>query len=140
LATGGFRRILADERTATDANTSRILLSSGKVYYDLLDAREKQNRDDVAILRIEQLYPLRAELLQDALKSYPGGIPVFWVQEEPENMGARSYWLTRFGNRLFDRFPFGCIARPESASPATGSKAVHKRQEHQLLERAFGQS
>jgi 2-oxoglutarate dehydrogenase E1 component len=138
LAGDGFRRILPDER-GPNAKTERILLCSGKVYYDLFEFRERQKRHDVAIIRVEQLYPLRDEVLEGALQTYCDGTPIFWVQEEPENMGARTYWLTRFGGRLLGRFPFRCVARPESASPATGSKAVHKRQEQQLLERAFGQ-
>jgi 2-oxoglutarate dehydrogenase E1 component len=140
LAEGGFRRVLADQRPATGAKTSRILLCSGKVYYDLIEFREREKRNDVAIIRVEQFYPLSDDLLRAALEPYPDGTPTCWVQEEPRNMGASAYWTVRFGDRLFDRLPLAYITRPESASPATGSKAVHKREQHDLMKRAFGQS
>jgi 2-oxoglutarate dehydrogenase E1 component len=139
LAEGKFHRVLADQRPAADAKTSRILLCSGKVYYDLIEFRERQQRDDVAILRVEQFYPLSQEALRTALEPYADGTPACWVQEEPQNMGARAFWNMRFGNRLFDRFPMDYVTRPESASPATGSKAVHKREQQSLLERSFGE-
>jgi 2-oxoglutarate dehydrogenase complex dehydrogenase (E1) component-like enzyme len=119
LAEGKFHRVLADQRPAADAKTSRILLCSGKVYYDLIEFRERQQRDDVAILRVEQFYPLSQEALRTALEPYADGTPACWVQEEPQNMGARAFWNMRFGNRLFDRFPMDYVTRPESASPAT---------------------
>jgi 2-oxoglutarate dehydrogenase E1 component len=140
LAAGTFRRVLADQRPATDGKTSRILLCSGKVYYDLIEFREQQHRDDVAIVRVEQFYPLSDEPLRAALQPYADGTPTCWVQEEPRNMGARAYWTMRFGDRLFDRLPLTYVTRPESASPATGSKAVHKREQHDLMDRAFGGS
>jgi len=138
LAEGRFQRILADQRPADNRETKRVLLCSGKLYFDLAEFREQQTRWDVAILRVEQLYPLADDVLQAALEPYRDGTSVYWVQEEPQNMGARAYWRGRFGARLFDRLPFDCIARPESASPATGSKAIHKREQHRLLEQAFG--
>jgi 2-oxoglutarate dehydrogenase E1 component len=89
-------------------------------------------------VRIEQLYPFPEEILRLALASYPEGTPVFWVQEEPENMGAWYYLRAQFGEELFGRFPFAVISRPESASPATGSASSHKREQGRLLAAAFG--
>jgi 2-oxoglutarate dehydrogenase E1 component len=136
LAEGRFRRILGDTRDSP-SQTSGVLLSSGKMYYDLIEAREKQKRDDVAILRVEQFYPLRNQVLSQALRPYPAETPVIWVQEEPENMGAWGYWKHRYCDRLFDRYPLSFVARTPSASPATGSNAAHYREHDDLITRAF---
>jgi 2-oxoglutarate dehydrogenase E1 component len=138
LAEGRFCRMLPDSRDSAQS-TTRILLCSGKVYYELVDFREKNRRDDVAILRVEQLYPLADEVLRQHLERYDANTPTVWVQEEPKNMGAWPSLCLRFGSRLLDRFSLSCVARPESASPATGSHATHKREQQDLIERAFGQ-
>jgi 2-oxoglutarate dehydrogenase E1 component len=140
LAQGTFQRVLPDERAAPVKETSRILLCSGKIYYDLVDYREREKQDAVAIVRVEQFYPLSDEWLRRVLEPYPDGTPACWVQEEPRNMGARAFWTMRFGDSLFERFPLTYVSRAESASPATGSKAVHKREQQSLLEGAFGES
>ena len=137
---GASSRILADQRPADNRETTRVLLCSGKLY--LRPGRIPQNSrpvDDVAILRVEQFYPLadeairkrRSRLTVTARRSI--GCRKNRKTWEPERIGR-----CRFGDRLFDRLPFDCIARPESASPATGSKAIHKREQHRLLEQAFG--
>jgi len=136
LAQGTFRRIVPDARSSS-GRTTRVLLCSGKVYYDLFDFREKNKRDDLAILRVEQLYPLADERLRAHLEPYDKNTPVIWVQEEPRNMGAWPALYLRFGSRLLDRFPFSCVSRRESASPATGSHAAHRREQQELVERAF---
>lgn len=138
LAQGTFHRILHDE-TLSAGSVKRILLCSGKVYYDLLEHREQTKRDDVTILRIEQLYPLRQDALEKALKAYPEGTPAFWVQEEPANMGAWNFMRIQFGEQLFKRFPFAGIARPVSATPATGSARRHKHEQTEIVQRAFGE-
>jgi 2-oxoglutarate dehydrogenase E1 component len=138
LSSGGFERILRDT-TVPAEKVKRILLCTGKVYYDLAEHRETTRRDDVAILRVEQLYPLRHELLERALGVYPAGAPAFWVQEEPANMGAWNFIKILFGDRLFDRFPLDGIARPVSATPATGSAKRHKQEQAEIIQRAFGE-
>jgi 2-oxoglutarate dehydrogenase E1 component len=132
---GHFQRVLPD--AAEPRGAKRILLCTGKIYYELLAWREEHQRNDVAIIRLEQLYPLRADLLEATLKSYDDGTPVLWVQEEPFNMGAWRYLHEKFGKHLFSRLPFAPISRHESASPATGSSGAHKLEQRQLLERAF---
>jgi 2-oxoglutarate dehydrogenase E1 component len=139
LASGRFQRVIADGRRGAQ-QTSRVLLCSGKVYYDLVEARQQQKLDDVAIVRIEQLYPFPEQELAAALAPYADAIPVCWVQEEPQNMGAWPYLKGRFGARLLGRFPFSAIARAESASPATGSSAAHRREQRMLVARALGSS
>ncbi len=136
LADGRFRRILPDTRESP-SETSGVLLSSGKMYYDLVEAREKQKRKDVAIIRIEQFYPLRDEVLAQALRPYSPETTVIWVQEEPENMGAWAYWKHRYCHRFLDRYPLSFCARTPSASPATGSGAAHNREHDDLITRAF---
>jgi 2-oxoglutarate dehydrogenase E1 component len=134
-ARGNFQRVLLDSHELQSAR--RVLLCSGKVYYELSAYREERGRNDVAIGRLEQLYPLRADLLEEALKPVATDTPVFWVQEEPANMGSWRYLHERFGKKLFGRFPFAPISRPESASPATGSAHAHKLEQAHLVARAF---
>jgi 2-oxoglutarate dehydrogenase E1 component len=137
-AAKGFQRILPDELSRADKVKS-VLMCSGKLYYELHEEREKQKREDVAILRIEQLYPLYPQTLAQALAPYPEGTPVTWVQEEPENMGAWRYLRVRFGERLLGRHPFQGVHRPASSTPATGSASSHKLEQKQLIAKAFGE-
>ncbi len=136
LATGEFQRILPDGREKPKT-TSRVLLCSGKIFYDLEQARQDRGRDDVAILRIEQLYPLAPERLYAALKPYADGTPAYWVQEEPENMGAWRYLRIRFGNSIAGCWPLSRISRPASASPATGSANSHRLEQQEIIDDAF---
>ncbi len=136
LAGGSFRRAIGDD-SVDPKQVRRVLLCSGKVYYDLLDARKKLGRTDVAIVRLEQLYPINDELAQ-ALAPYADGTPLVWVQEEPRNMGAWYFLCARARDFIGDRFPLTVAARAESASPATGSKASHYLEQKMLIEAAFG--
>jgi 2-oxoglutarate dehydrogenase E1 component len=112
----------------------RVLLCSGKVYYDLQAAREARKRDDVALVRFEQLYPLSESALADTVNSFKGA-ELVWVQEEPFNMGAwwhvQARWQKVVGK-------IAAVARPESASPATGSEKSHKHEQQLLIDQAFG--
>lgn len=134
LETGSFQKVLAD--TVPAAGVKRILLCTGKVYYDLAARREEAGRDDLAIVRLEQLYPFPQEELSAALDAYPEGVPVVWVQEEPHNMGAWWYLRALHGEHLLNRALLG-LYRPASASPATGSGASHKLEQAKLLDQAF---
>jgi 2-oxoglutarate dehydrogenase E1 component len=130
LSKGAFRRVLWDPSVS---KAKRVLLCSGKVYYDLLAGREAKKRDDVAIVRFEQLYPLSDDAIAEAVRRHQGAEMV-WVQEEPFNMGA---WY-----HLNARWPKGlpklaCVSRPESASPATGSEKTHKFEQQLLVDNAF---
>jgi 2-oxoglutarate dehydrogenase E1 component len=136
LSQGTFRRVIPDAH-GREAKASRVLLCTGKVYYDLERERLKQRREDVAILRLEQLYPLHMELLEQALARCAPGIQAHWVQEEPENMGAWPFLHPLLGERLLGRYPVQCICRPASASPATGSHNSHKQEQAELIHRAF---
>jgi 2-oxoglutarate dehydrogenase E1 component len=137
FATGRFERILPDTIQNRTGEVTRILLCSGKVFFDLERERERLARNDVAILRLEQFYPLSDETLDASFRSYRDGIPVYWVQEEPENMGAWRFLKIRFGEALLERFPFKGVFRPASASPATGSHSSHKKEQEKLIAAAF---
>lgn len=137
ITRGAFHRVIPDQYVPEPTQVKRILLCSGKVYYDLDAYRKETRREDVAIVRVEQLYPFPGDDLKTALSPYGRGTPAIWVQEEPENMGALNYMRLRFGDSVFDRFPFLTISRPESSSPATGSGASHKIEQRGLIEQAF---
>jgi len=133
---GRFHRIL---RNVVDpGRVERILFCSGKIYYELLAEREERGREDVALLRLEQLYPLADAEVAAALIPFRAGVPVIWVQEEPENMGAWRYLRARWGSELCGR-RFGGITRPASASPATGSGSSHRVEQLELIRAAFAE-
>ncbi|MEM1107909.1 MAG: 2-oxoglutarate dehydrogenase E1 component [Planctomycetota bacterium] len=131
-----FQRVIADPLVGPD-KAKKLLLCTGKVYYDLLERRDKLERDDVAILRLEQLYPFPVNELTAALEPYGKDMTVTWVQEEPRNMGAWQFLKGGFGHRLLGEWQMKRITRPPSASPATGSKAAHAIEQNQILEQAF---
>jgi 2-oxoglutarate dehydrogenase E1 component len=138
LAHGRFQRTIGDPAVAP-ANAKRVLLCSGKVYYDLLKARSDANAADIAIVRLEQLYPLHQEL-PDALAGYPDGTPLVWVQEEPKNAGAWYFLHATLRDLVGTRLPLSCVARDASASPATGSTASHELEQRRLLSAALGRA
>ncbi len=139
LATGRFRRVLPDDH-AGERRAALVLLCAGKVFHDLAAYRRDRGRDDVALVRIEQFEPLRDEALAEVLATYPDGTPVRFVQEEPENLGAACWLKRRFGrDSLLGRWPLTVVARPASASPATGSHASHAAEQAALVEKAFSQ-
>lgn len=136
IQNGSFQKILPDDRT-DNLSTRRILISSGKAYYDLFEERKKLNRTDVALVRIEQFYPMDPAQVVEALSKYPTGTPVYWYQDEPSNMGAWQFIKMRWGDDIMKSYPLSLISRPESASPATGSLRSHKLEERDLLTQAF---
>ena len=135
-ATGRFERVLPDTAQNRGAIT-RILFCSGKIFFELERERERLARNDVALLRLEQLYPLSQETLRASFSPYSDGTPVYWVQEEPENMGAWRFLKIQFGDVLLGRFPFHGVFRPASASPATGSHSSHKKEQEKLIAAAL---
>lgn len=133
---GSFQKIIADDRPA-GTPTSRVILSSGKAYYDLLQERTRLQRNDVALVRIEQFYPLEPAKIMETLADYADGTPVYWYQDEPNNMGAWQFVKINWGDTIDTRFKLRRIARAESASPSTGSAKAHALEEHDLLAAAF---
>ena len=135
LAEGSFQRIIPDD-TVSAKKAKRVLLCTGKVYYDLLAARTEKKRDDVAILRIEQLYPLDEEHIKEALAPYPDA-KLFWVQEEPFNMGAWNYLRPHLRELAQGNLQLLYVGRPESSSPAEGSSTLYRINQASLIEQAF---
>jgi 2-oxoglutarate dehydrogenase E1 component len=136
FTSGMFRKIIPDDEVVAE-KVQRILLCSGKIYYDLLKGRQSRKLFDVAIVRIEQLYPLPIETLLTALAPYPQEIPLIWVQEEPLNMGAYPFIRLKFGDQLKQLWSFDKVGRPESATPATGSAASHRLEQSLLINQAL---
>jgi 2-oxoglutarate dehydrogenase E1 component len=134
---GTFQRVIADGSGVPARDVRRILLCSGKIAYELEKRRQDLGRRDVAIVRIEQMYPLPRRDLEAVLADYAPGTPAVWVQEEPENMGAWRFFRIHFGDKLLDRFPFSGVCRQSAASPATGSKKSHDMEQNELLNTAF---
>ncbi|GAB3659518.1 2-oxoglutarate dehydrogenase E1 component [Echinicola sediminis] len=129
---GGFREVLTDT-TVKAKDVSRVVLCSGKIYYDLIEAREKEKVKDVAVVRVEQLHPLPKNQILEIVGSFGKDKEVVWVQEEPENMG---YW-TYMMRALFRDFPMDVIARKASASPATGYFKVHAEEQQNIINKAL---
>lgn len=123
-----FREVIADKSIK---KARKVLFCSGKIYYELDEYRIENNITDVAIVRIEQLYPLPEKEIREIMASY-GKAAFFWVQEEPMNMGAWSYLLASFR-----RDPIDVIARKSASSPATGFKKVHDKQQLEIIQQAF---
>ena len=137
LVKGSFQRVIPDSSGTPARDIHRVLLCSGKVAYELEKRRQELGRRDVAIVRVEQLYPLPKRALEEALGGYTPGTPTVWVQDEPENMGAWRFFRIHFGEKLLDRFPFSGVCRQSAASPATGSKKSHDMEQNELLSTAF---
>ncbi len=130
FTSGRFQEVLGDS-FADAKKVKKVLLCSGKVYYDLLDEQQKSDRKDVAIVRLEQLHPFPKKQLAAELAKYPKA-KLIWVQEEPENMGYWNYLLRFMRRELED-----VVARKPSASPATGYNKVHVKEQKEIVARAF---
>ncbi|MCA9082513.1 MAG: 2-oxoglutarate dehydrogenase E1 component [Planctomycetaceae bacterium] len=137
LTSGRFHEVLADHQLSEPSQVQRILLCSGKIYYELESLRREMNCQHTALIRLEQLYPFPEAELAQALAPFGADVPVFWVQEEPRNMGAWPFMRIRFGDRLGESHPFAGITRRESASPATGSGTSHRIEQQAILKEAF---
>jgi 2-oxoglutarate dehydrogenase E1 component len=139
LASGAFERVLDDPEVPDAGAVARVILCTGKVYYELRAERAKrgQGAPAAAIVRLEQLYPWRDEAIARVLARYPRASEVVWAQEEPANMGAGWFVAPRLAPLLGGR-RYRAVWRSESASPATGSYHAHLIEEKQLMEQTFG--
>jgi multifunctional 2-oxoglutarate metabolism enzyme len=137
---GAFREVIGDSNTDAGAKITRVLLCSGKVYFDLVKAREERGADNVAIVRLEQLYPFPTDLLSDMLQRYSSSAEVIWVQEEPRNMGAWRFVQEPINYILApSRRAVNYAGRPEAASTATGSSKQHAKELAEFIDAAFSQ-
>jgi len=132
FTSGIFREVIDDGLSQTQ-KVKTVLLCSGKIYYDLSEKRRQDGRRDVAIIRMEQLYPLPEPSLKKTLDRYKNAERFIWVQEEPENMGAWPYLCRAFRLRTLE-----LVSRPPSATPATGFHRQHVLEQKALVEKAFG--
>jgi 2-oxoglutarate dehydrogenase E1 component len=132
---GGFSEILGSPEVGPPEKMKRVILCSGKVYYDLLNHRETEKITNAAIVRVEQLYPLAEKKLHDAIEPFSKKAKLIWCQEESQNMGAWTYMEPRLW-ALFSR-EITYAGRNASASPAVGSLVIHKREQAQLIAEAF---
>jgi len=140
LTEGSFQKIIGHTDTGNDAGIRRVLFCSGKIYYDLLNKCHQEKRDDIAIIRIEQLYPFPAKLLKKEIQRYPNVEKFVWVQEEPKNQGAWYSSQHHMRACIGDEFYLEYAGRPLSAAPAVGYFALHARQLKDLLNSAIGQT
>ncbi|MCB0610987.1 MAG: 2-oxoglutarate dehydrogenase E1 component [Lewinellaceae bacterium] len=134
-----FQEIIEDGvKGAAAGKVKRVLLCSGKVYYDLAQYQRENKRSDVVIVRLEQLFPLPVKQLKAIFKKYKNASEVYWVQEEPSNMGGWLFMNNMFHNENFGELPnLHLVGRKSSASPATGFKKVHDSQQEDIVRRAF---
>jgi len=140
LAEGSFHEILdasAAPPVIDPRHVTRLLLCSGKVYYELLTERERRQRNDVAIVRVEQLYPFPEEALAQVLARYGQAADMVWVQEEPRNMGAWSFIYEYLPPLLHPNQALRYVGRDAQASPATGSQKLHQQEQAVLLDQAL---
>lgn len=128
---GGFREVLDDATVKDPEEIRKVLLCSGKMYFDLAERRQKENRTDIAIIRLEQIYPL-PQLQLDALYAKYGKAIWYWVQEEPANMGAATFLRVNLKNIVFYT-----ISRAASASTASGYAKIHAKEQAELIDTAF---
>lgn len=139
LANGRFQEVIKDTKVDAKKVTKAIFVS-GKFYYDLAEEREKNKRDDAAIIRLEQIYPFPEKQVLEVLKSYPNLKQVVWAQEEPKNMGAFQHVYFRFVEIMLSaniKANFTYVGRPDRASPATGSNYRHINEQAEITANAF---
>jgi 2-oxoglutarate dehydrogenase E1 component len=130
LAEGGFQEVIDD--TIDPKNVKKVVLCMGKFYYDLLAERETLERDDVALVRVEQLFPLHEDKIEAAINRYPNADRIVWAQEEPRNMGAWGFMLQRF-----NKFKLEVASRKYYAVPAAGSKARFEKRHRGVIDSVF---
>lgn len=131
---GKFKEVI-DDVNVKPANVKRVVFCSGKIYYDLLEAQKANEKGDVALVRVEQLYPTPVAQMEAVYKGYKNAKDAVWVQEEPENMGAWPYMLRRLRKTSFSQMDV--ISRDESSSTATGYAKLHANQQASIISRTF---
>jgi 2-oxoglutarate dehydrogenase E1 component len=130
FTSGGFKEVI-DDAAANAAQVKKVLFCTGKIYFDLLERQQKENKTDVAIVRLEQIYPLPYSQLEALYKKY-NRATWFWVQEEPLNMGAASFLQMNLKS-----INYGIISRQPSAATASGYSKVHAQEQNEIVDTAF---
>jgi 2-oxoglutarate dehydrogenase E1 component len=140
LATGGFQPVIDDAGIADAGAVRKVVLCSGKVFYDLIEARKQSKELSVAIVRLEQFYPFPLRSVREVIEKYANATQYAWVQEEPHNMGGWTFVrerLERLESLLSDAKELRYIGRTASASPATGSYSVHQKEQAAIVAEAL---
>ena len=137
MSTGGFELIIPESANLDAEAVKRIVFCSGKVYYDLVEARQVHDVDDTAIIRIEQLYPFPIDQYAKVLATYPAADEIIWCQEEPQNQGAWYQIRHRLQEPLSDRQQLFYAGRDSAAAPASGIFKLHLKQQQALVEAAL---
>ena len=135
---GSFQTIIPESKELKADKVKRLVLCSGKVYYDLAKKREENGHDDTAILRVEQLYPFPHKAFSNELKKYPNATEIVWTQDEPQNQGAWFYVQHYIHENMLDGQKLAYSGRAASASPAVGYSHLHQEQQKALVDGAFG--
>jgi len=138
LANGKFYPFIEDTEITSPDNIDRVIICSGKVYYDLLNYREEQEIDNVAIARLEQFYPFPDSDIEEYLQKLDSVEDIIWCQEEPKNMGAWFFVSPRLHEILQNGQTLQYAGRSSAASPATGQMKIHQKEQNDLVKRAFG--
>ena len=134
---GSFQTVIPENKTLKADKVKRVLVCSGKVYYDLVKKREETGADDVAILRVEQLYPFPHKAFAAELKKYPNAVDLVWTQDEPQNQGAWFFVQHYIHENMLPGQKLGYAGRAASASPAVGYSHLHQEQQKALVDAAF---
>ncbi|QFZ23132.1 multifunctional oxoglutarate decarboxylase/oxoglutarate dehydrogenase thiamine pyrophosphate-binding subunit/dihydrolipoyllysine-residue succinyltransferase subunit [Saccharothrix syringae] len=132
-----FQSVIDDRRIGDPNKVTKVVLCYGKIYYELLAEQEKRGTDDFAIVRVEQLYPVPARKLTEALERYPNATEVRWVQEEPANQGAWPFFGLALPELLPERYRVSRVSRRPMAAPSAGSSKVHEVEQRELITKAF---
>ncbi len=135
---GGFQTVIGELKEIKPEKVKRMVVCSGKVYYDLVKKREERGSDDVAIVRIEQLYPFAHKAFANEIKKYPNATEIVWAQDEPQNQGAWFFVQHYIHENMLDGQKLGYSGRAASASPAVGYSHLHQEQQKALVDGAFG--
>jgi 2-oxoglutarate dehydrogenase complex dehydrogenase (E1) component-like enzyme len=138
LTNGGFRPVLDDVAAASRRDTvRRLVLCTGKVYYDLIMSPARAAAPHVAVARVELLYPFPAVELAELVRRYPALAEIVWVQEEPRNMGPQKFMLPQLRTLVSGNVTLRDIGRPERSSPAEGYPAAHQDEQTRIVAAAF---
>jgi len=135
---GGFQTVIGETREIKADKVKRVIACSGKVYYDLVKHREAKGSEDVAIVRVEQLYPFPHKVFGAEIKKYPNATDIVWCQDEPQNQGAWFFIQHNIHENMLEGQRLGYAGRAASASPAVGYSHLHQDQQKALIEAAFG--
>ncbi len=137
LASGGFQLVIDDERISDKKKVKRVVLCSGKVYYDLMEALAETGQKEIAVVRVEQLYPIPHQELSFIFNSYPADCEIAWCQEEPRNQGAFYQTMHNLLADMHEGQTLYYAGRPSSASPAVGYYSVHNEEQRKLVNEAI---